>query len=110
MAFSLDGMFSPEFFLAEGEPYDRSDFAVNKDGKPVSLWSAIGMALENEDERKRIEDVIGWNEDKKNKIDITPEVVYDHILKTDTCGTLEVPVDCYIDEDGWVTIDVYDER
>ena len=110
MAFSLVGMFSPKFFFAEGEPYDRSDYAVNKDGKPISLWSAICMAIDNKEERKRIEDAIGWNRDGNVKIQIIPEVVLGEIEKIDTCSSLGVPVECWVDDGGYVTIDVYEEK
>jgi hypothetical protein len=45
MAFSLE--FSPEFFFADGEPYDRGDLALNSNGNPVSLYSSILQSLED---------------------------------------------------------------
>lgn len=116
MAFSLS--FSPEFFYAEGEPYDRKDHAVDAKGRPISVWSAVCMALEDEKERLRIESWLDWDVHmpatyKKyfmpgEKIPITPEIVMEAIEKVDTCGTLTVPVDVYIDKDGWCSVEVWD--
>lgn len=116
MAYSLS--FSPEFFYAVGEPYDRNDHAVDKNGRPISLWSAICMALEDDKERARIEDWLEWDWHtpatyKKwfkvgDKIPITPEIVMDACIAEDTCGDLSVPVDVWLVKDGWYTFEVWD--
>ena len=116
MAYSLS--FSPEFFYAVGEPYDRNDHAVDKKGRPISLWSAICMALEDDKERARIEDELGWKCHLPatynkffmpgEKIPIIPEAVMDACIKEDTCGDLSVPVDVWLVDGGWYTFEVWD--
>jgi hypothetical protein len=103
MAYDLS--FSPEFFLAEGEPYDRSDLALNTAGKPVSLYSALCLALENEDFRTRASETfdVGPNH-------LTAEFLLDKAQEVDTCGTLSSPVDVWLDSDGYLTVEVYDDR
>lgn len=103
MSFSLS--FSPEFFLAAGEPYDRSDLALNADGEPYSVYSAICVMA---DKRKR-----DWNHMASEVFGckgehLTPETVLDKIRETDTCGTLSNPVDVWIDPEGYFTVDVHE--
>ena len=118
MAYSIDSCLGSEFFYAEGEPYDRNTHAVDSKGRPISVWSAICMALEDDKERARIESWLEWDchmpaTYKKyfmpgEKIPITPDVVLDAIMKVNTCGDLRVPVDVWIDDCGWCTLDVWD--
>jgi len=103
MSFSLS--FSPAFFLAEGEPYDRSDLALNAEGEPYSVWSAICLMQEK---RKR-----DWNAMAREVFGckgqhLTVETVLERIQQTDTCGTLTTPVDVWIDPDGDYRIDVHE--
>jgi hypothetical protein len=116
MAYDL--MFGGEFFYAAGEPYDRSNYAVDEKGRPISLYSAICMALDDDKERARIEDELEWNHRTPatynkwfkigDKIPITPEIVMEACEKVDTCGTLTVPVDVWMVKGGWYTFDVWD--
>lgn len=103
MSFELS--FSPEFFLAEGEPYDRSDLALNADGEPYSVYSAICL-MQRKDRKK-------WNRMAREVFGCTgvrlnPETVLERIQETNTCGTLSVPVDVYVDSDGSYTVDVHE--
>lgn len=103
MAYSLS--FSPAFFLAEGEPYDRSNLALNKCGKPISVWSAL--------EQKRQSDPDWWDDLAREVFGcegkfLDLETVLEKIEGTDTCGDLSSPVDVWIDPDGDFVIEVYD--
>jgi hypothetical protein len=102
MSYSLE--FSPEFFLAEGEPYDRSDLALNAEGKPVSVYSALSMMSDSE-----------WEEMARDVFDCEPdyldrEAVLQKIQETDTCSNLSVPVRVWIDSEGDYSVEVWDER
>ncbi len=102
MSYSLS--FSPEFFLAEGEPYDRSDLALNEHGNTISVWSAISKLKENSEE---------WAELAKDVFDckpefLTEETVLEKIQETDTCMNLSVPVMVYIDSEGNFSVEVWD--
>lgn len=103
---SFDLQFSEEFFLAEGEPYDRSDLALNADGKPTSVWSAI--------EQKREENPEWWIRLGKEVFDLadnarhlSPEAVLRKIRETNACRSLSSPVRVYIDSERWYYVEVY---
>jgi hypothetical protein len=100
---SYELSFSPEFFFAEGEPYD----ALSDTKRPVSVWAAIeGMRLHHPEQWAELaKEVFGLD----NPEYLTSETVMDKIRETNTCGTLSSPVDVYIDPEGWFTVDVYDE-
>ena len=107
MAYSVQGTFSSEFWLAPGEPYDCSDYTVNDKNQPVTVWSAVCMALDNPEQRKDIETALQW---EHAEIPIPPEVVFQSIIDTNTCGTLRTPVDMWIDKEGDCKVYVYDSR
>jgi len=103
MSFSLS--FSPEFFLAEGEPYDRSDLALNAEGEPYSVYSALCVMKE-----KRATE---WNAMARElwqcpgKV-LDPESVLEMLQETDSCATLNVPVEVYIDSEHRYSVLVYE--
>lgn len=103
---SYELSFSPEFFFAEGEPYDGGPELPAR--RPISVWSAV--------ETMRLTDPDRWAELAKevfgldNPSYLTPESVLEKIQETNTCGTLSSPVDVYIDPEGYFTVDVYDEH
>lgn len=103
MSFSLS--FSPEFFLAEGEPYDRSDLALNADGEPYSVYSALCLMKD-----KRPAE---WNAMARElwqcpgKV-LDPESVLEMIQATDSCATLSVPVEVYIDSEHCYSVLVHE--
>lgn len=104
MSYSLG--FSPEFFLAEGEPYDRSDLALNSDGNPISVYSAIA---------KLRKDSKAWEELARNVFNcgpefLTEETVLGKIWETDTCRNLTVPVEVYIDPEFNFSVKVWDSN
>jgi len=96
MAFSLS--FSPEFFVG---PYDleRGDFDKER---PTSVYQAI-QAMSDEDYATMAREVFDC---EPNFVDA--DMVMTKIQKTDTCGDLRSPVDVWIDEEGYFTVDVYD--
>ena len=104
MSYSLS--FSQDFFLAEGEPYDRSDLALNDDGNPISLYSALLKWAEDKPEgwASMAKDVFGL--DEPEYLDI--ETVLQKVEETDTCSNLSVPVRVWIDSEGDYTVEVYD--
>ena len=104
MTFALS--FSPEFFLAEGEPYDRKDIAVNDKGEPISVYSALCMMYDNEPEKWKAlaRDVYGLAPGKF----LDPETVLTTVQETNTCTNLSSPVEVWIDKNGDYRIKVYD--
>lgn len=102
---AYDLSFSPEFFFAEGEPYDGGPDLPAK--RPISVWSAIETMRMTEPDRwaELAKEVFGLD----NPEYLTPETVLDKVQETNTCGTLSSPVDVYIDPEGYFTLDVYDE-
>lgn len=105
MSFELS--FSPEFFFAPEEPYDTSEPALNADGQPVSVWSAIEALRQDKD---------AWDSMCTDCFPgvpsefVTSESVLELVEKTNTCGTLSSPVDVWIDEHGNHTINVYEQE
>lgn len=81
--------FGPDFFFAEGEPYDP--IHVNSAGQPVSLYSAIYKALEDSNFRTEAAEVLECNPEY-----VTVEALYDLAVETDSCCNLEVPVEVCI--------------
>lgn len=103
MSFELS--FSPEFFLAEGEPYDRRALALNAEGEPYSVYSAICHMAEKRkaDWRRMAREVFGCKPEH-----LTAETVLEKIQETNTCGTLSNPVDVWIDPEGHYTVEVHE--
>lgn len=99
---------TPEFWFAEGEPYNRPDLALNSEGQPVSVYSAIIMACDDEDFRANAAEVL--------QLDCSPDIVKDVIgdelmnmaLDTQTSSNLDSPVEVWIDEEGELRIHVYE--
>lgn len=100
MSYSLS--FSPEFFFAEGEPYDGGPEPSHR---PVSVWHAI--------ESMRVLWPERWNLMARELFKcepqfLTAETVHDAIRETDTCSNLDCPVSVWIDREGWWTVEVYE--
>lgn len=101
MSFELS--FGPEFFFAEGEPYDRGPYTAEEIAKPTSVW----MAIENMDVEQRYDvakDCFGCMPQH-----LTSETVMDRIRETDTCRDLRSPVEVYIDESRIHSIEVWEK-
>lgn len=100
MSYQLMGLFTPEFFFNEGEPYDISDTS----DRPTSVWQAIISMNEEE-----------WNDLAKEVFHVdprflTPEAVLEKIEETDSVTDLRSPVEVWIDKEGWHTVKVYDRK
>ncbi len=102
MSFELT--FSEEFFLAEGEPYDRPDLALNKQGKPISVYSAIQM-IPIERYKALAREVFGMTDGFCASL--TAEVVLNRIRETNTCTNLQSPVSVWIDKNGDYRVSVF---
>ena len=103
MAYDLS--FSPEFFLAEGEPYDRSEPCLDSQGRPASVWSAIEAKIGSEFWEDMARDVFG----QPDGTFLNAEMVLDKVRETDTCSDLGVPVRVWIDAQVYYTINVWDD-
>lgn len=103
MSFSLS--FSPEFFLAAGEPYDRADLALNANGEPYSVYSAICLMQHKRRTEWRLmaREVFGCKPEHLNA-----ETVLEMLQATDSCATLSVPVEVYIDADHRYSVQVWE--
>lgn len=98
---NYDLNFSPEFFLAEGEPYDRVDHAVNADNRPISVYSAVTM-MDEDEWASLATDVFGCKPEH-----LTAETVIDKIRETNTCRNLNSPVEVWIDNEGSYVVRVW---
>jgi hypothetical protein len=100
MSYSLS--FSPEFFFAEGEPYDGGPEVSEA---PISVWNAIESMrqLTPEDWADMARELFGVEPEY-----LTPEAVLEKIQETNTCRNLESPVEVYIDSEGNYSVEVYD--
>jgi len=100
MAFELS--FSPEFFFAEGEPYDGG---TEPSERPISVWNALeSMRVLHPDQWEKLAQEV-FNEEGKFLIE---ETVLEKIQETNTCRNLNSPVEVYIDPKGYFTIKVYE--
>jgi len=99
---------SPEFWFEEGEPYDRSDLAVNSKGQPVSVYSAISLACERESFRNNAHETLQLN----CSPDILKHVIVDALMhiasETNTSSNLDSPVEVWIDKEGELRVFVYE--
>lgn len=96
----------PAFLLAEGEPF-RPDAALNAEGKPVSVWSAIGYWKENNPEawRAMAKEVFGLR--GKHAELLMGEAVLDRIQETNTCSNATNSVEVWIDAEGEYRLEVW---
>ena len=97
MAFDLS--FSPEFFTG---PFDLDGGEFNKE-RPTSVYQAI-QAMDDERFEEMAREVFDCEPDF---VDI--EMVLSQIRETNTCRDLRSPVEVYIDEDGYFSVEVYDD-
>ncbi len=87
--------FSPEFY---GDVY-----SPEKKDRPTNVTDALASMSDEE-----------WNEMAKEVFNVDGDMlgldtVMSKIMETDTVGTLSPPVDVWIDEEGYYTVDVYEE-
>ena len=116
MAYELS--FGPEFFFAEGEPYDCTldlDGLRNGTVKPTSVYQAL-CALSDEDLTAALEAVSPtsgrpvWAGTLTERGRPDELWVWDSIQDTNMCSNLDSPVEVWIDPDGEHRIKVYDKR
>jgi hypothetical protein len=103
MAYGLS--FSDSFFFGEA-PLDEMETS----DKPTSVLQAI-ISMEREASISLALEVFGETADSAPiAIDAEdwPYRVLERIKETDTCGDLSSPVDVWIDEEGWWTLDIYE--
>jgi hypothetical protein len=105
---SYDLGFAPEFFLAEGEPYDRSDLALNQKGKPISLYSAIRIYVDKNRKEALKAAKVPKNNWKLVADNTLAEELFSRAQKVNTCSNITVPVKVWLDPKGEFTVSVYD--
>lgn len=98
---SYELSFSPEFFLSEGEPYDRGPYSDAEKSRPTSVYMAI-QNMDSEQWASLAREVFDTDPDY-----LTPEAVLERIEETNTCRNLSTPVEVYIDPDGYHSVHVY---
>ena len=96
MAFGLS--FADDFFQQEGDEQVEPETIT----RPTSVYQALAAKPED-----------WWNELASEVFDtdggiLDIETVIEKIKETDTCGDMSSPVDVWIDDEGWFTVDVYD--
>jgi len=98
MAFDLS--FSPEFFVG---PYDLDGGDFDKE-RPTSVYQAV-QAMSDEDYATMAREVFNCEPDF---VDVG--MVLTKIQETNTCRDLRSPVEVYIDDEGYHSVEVYDSR
>lgn len=88
--------FSPEFYGNPDSPKVTE--------RPTNVTDALASMSDEE-----------WNTMAQDVFNVEGDVlgidsVITKIMETDTCGDLTPPVDVWIDEEGYYTVDVYDEE
>lgn len=100
MAYSLS--FSPEFYVGPHDLDGSIDFS--KLERPSSVYQAI-MAMDDDDFAEMAREVFGCEPEF-----VDADMVMVKIEETNTCGDLRAPVDVWIDEEGYFTVEVYDRE
>ena len=103
---AYEASFSPEFWLAEGEPYDRSDLALDARGCPMSVYSAILVALQDKSLRSALVELLGV-EDSLLFDDSMAEQLLSKAQEVNTVENLGSPVGVWLDQKGWIQVKVY---
>lgn len=106
MSYSL--MFCSSFFYADGEPYDRDDLALNAEGNPTSVYSAICLSLRDASWKKDIVHSLLGDACLSLAEDLVAQALMDMVRRTDTCSNLSSPVRVWIDKSMDFTVEVYD--
>ena len=104
MAFELN--FAEEFFFAPGEPLD-APLAVNSEGEPTSLYSAIS-ALIDELSAEDVAELASSVDSSPGAEDFAYRLV-ERARRTNTCSDLESPVEVWIDSEGDFRVLVHGE-
>lgn len=96
MSYSLS--FADEFFV-----HDEID-SIRPSKRPVSVYQAI-LSIKGDTWREIAREVFDVPPDG-----LTPEAVLDKIIETDTCSNFDVPVEVWIDDEGYYSVRVYDQH
>ena len=92
--------FGPDFYWKEGE----MDGDVKKSKRPCTVAQAL-FSMSKKDWNAMCRDVFpGVSPDY-----IGLDTVMEKIMETDTVSNLSVPVEVWIDEEGWHRVDVWDD-
>ena len=97
MAYSLS--FAPEFFWGT-VPVEK----MKPSPRPTSVYQAL-LSLPHEQWAELARDVFNCAPDH---LDV--ETVLEKVLETDTCENLDPPVRVYIDQAGWFSVLVHEEK
>lgn len=107
MSYDLSS-FSEEFFLGEGEPYDRPDLCANDDGRPTSVWSAILVWHDEHPDEWRAMAANQWDLQGSDAELLMGEAVLDRIRQTNTCTNIAgATIEVWIDRSGWNRLKVW---
>lgn len=98
MAFSLS--FTSDFFIG---PYDLEGAEFDRD-RPTSVYQAV-QVMSDEEYEELAKEVFDCESEF-----LTPEAILQKVQETDTCTDLKSPVEVWIDEEGYYTVLVYDEK
>lgn len=100
MAYELS--FSPEFFIGPHDLDGSIDFENLE--RPTSVYQAI-QAMGDERFAEMAREVFDCEPDF---VDV--EMVLSKIQETNTCRDLRSPVEVYIDDEGYFSVEVYDSH
>lgn len=101
---SYELSFSPDFFYAE----DDDHFGHEDIEFPLTVWQAL--------KKMKHAPSLNWQEMCEDVFPDVPwemvdiEMVMEKVRETNSCSDLRSPVEVYIDESGWHSVKVYDER
>jgi len=104
MSYSLS--FSSEFFLSEGEPYDRGEYTEQEREYPTSVWMALETMSADEWTFLVGELFPQWDSGRFGQMPV--DAVFSMIEETDACTDLRTPVEVWIDAEGYHTVKVYE--
>jgi hypothetical protein len=96
----------PEFFYGPSEPYDASSYYVDAHGRPRSLYSAIMMRLETDDQFVADCDVL-LETGGTLPYDTLAIRLVDHARKVDTCTEMSRDTEVWLDEEGDLRVTVW---
>lgn len=97
---SYELSFAPEFFFAEGEPYDGGP---EHGDRPTTVWGAIMLAMEDPEQLADFAAILGCKPEH-----VSPEALMDNVAMINTCSNLNSPVRVWLDSYGDVTVKVWD--
>lgn len=94
---------APDFFIAEGEPYDINAPTTNDKNQPTSVYSAIRMIPEED----WVTMCLDFYPDT-DPVFVDVESIYQKILETNVLVQRVGYVECWIDPEGFYRVKVYE--